>query len=61
MVLNAAHFLTENYVKLQFEVYNKHGAMFAIFLTGADALTQAKSYKPGFIADGCRVVVRRLN
>jgi hypothetical protein len=48
-------------MKLQFEVYNKQGAVYAFFLTGPKALTQARSYIPGFKADGCQVVVRRLN
>lgn len=49
-----------SYMKLEFQVYNKQGAMFAFFLTGADALVRAEGYKRGFMADGCRVVVRRL-
>jgi hypothetical protein len=43
-------------MKLRFEAYNKYGAMFAFFLSGADALTRAKGYKRGFVADGCRQV-----
>jgi hypothetical protein len=52
---------TENYMKLQFEVYNEQGAMYAIFFIGADALTRAESCKPSLIADGCRVVIRKLD